>query len=177
MCDEQTEKDNEAFARAGGQLNRRDFGLLGSAAFFASAFPALAKAEADGSIAVIETDVDVPMTEGVSDCLYVRPATGSHPGVLMWPDIRGLRPAFRAMAKRLAMSGYAVLVVNPFYRDAKAPVVKPGEQFSDPDVRSRVIPMYRKLTHTNSMSDARDYIAFIDKQEGVDTARKIGTCG
>ena len=37
-------------------------------------------------------------------------------GVLVWPDILGLRPAFRRMGKRLAESGYAVLVVNPFYR-------------------------------------------------------------
>ena len=108
---------------------------------------------------------------------FVRPAQGTYPGILMWPDIRGLRPAFKAMAKRLAMEGYAVLVVNPFYRDAKHPVVKPGEQFNDPTVRERLIPMYRKLDYQASMSDAKDYIAFIDKQAGVDTSKKIGTAG
>ena len=95
----------------------------------------------------------------------------------MWPDIRGLRPAFEAMGKRLAMAGYAVLVVNPFWRDARAPVVQPGEQFSDPDVRGRLIPMARKLTQEAALSDARDYIGFIDAQDAVNTDKKIGTAG
>ncbi|MCI5048030.1 MAG: dienelactone hydrolase family protein, partial [Aquisalinus sp.] len=127
MCNDFTEQDNASFERAGGRLNRRDFSLLGTAAIFAAMYPGLAQAET----AVTESDVEVTMTEGNSDCYFVHPAEGKHPAILMWPDIRGLRPAFKAMGKRLAMAGYSVLVVNPFYRDAKAPVVEPGASFRD----------------------------------------------
>ncbi|UTW44226.1 dienelactone hydrolase family protein [bacterium SCSIO 12696] len=173
MCDEQTEKDNEEFARNGGQLNRRDFSKLGVAAITALVFPSVASS----SETLEESDVSVPMANGVSDCYFVRPAKGKCPGVLMWPDIKGLRPAFKAMGKRLAMAGYAVLVVNPFYRDAKAPVVGPGADFRDPDTRTFLRGMASKLTQDASMSDARDYIAFLDSQQSVDTGKKIGTLG
>jgi len=128
---------------------------------------------------VVEQAVRVPMGEGagVSDSYFVHPAAGAHAGILMWPDIRGLRPAFEAMGKRLAMAGYSVLVVNPFWRDAPAPVVGPDDQFSDPDVRSRLIPMARKLDQDAAFADARAYIAFLDRQGAVDTGKKIGTAG
>ncbi len=175
MCDELTEIDNEEFAKAGGDVNRRDFSKLGTAAVLSLMLPATAFAE-DG-LEVVESEVDVPMEDGVSDSYFVRPASGTYPGVLIWPDIRGLRPAFKAMGKRLAMQGYSVLVANPFYRDGKHPHVAPGEQFSDPDVRTRLIAMARKLTQDASMSDARHYIRFLDAQDATDTSRKVGTMG
>lgn len=175
MCDELTEKDNTAYERSGGTVNRRDFSKLGTAGILSLLLPSAALGRDHHEVA--ESDVDVPMANGVSDSYFVRPSRGRYPGVLMWPDIRGLRPAFRAMGKRLAMEGYSVLVVNPFYRDAKAPVVAPGESFRDPDVRSRLIPMARKLTQDAAMSDARDYIKFLDAQASTDTSRKVGTMG
>ena len=71
--------------------------------------------------AVTESEVTVTTPDGTADCYFVHPSSGTAPGVLMWPDIFGLRPAFRQMGKRLAESGYSVLVVNPFYRTKKAP--------------------------------------------------------
>ena len=160
MCDEQTEKDNDDYARRGGAINRRAFGAMGAAALFASAYPTSVL----GEEAVTESDVDVTTPDGVSDSYFVHPSKGKHPGVLIWTDIRGLRPAFRAMGKRLAMSGYSVLVANPFYRDAKAPVVGPDASFQDPDTRALLIGMARKLNTDASMSDARAYIGFLDQQ-------------
>lgn len=173
MCDEQTELDNEGFAASGGMLNRRDFSKLSTAAILAL----MAPASALGQEAVEESTVMVDMPDGVSDCYYVRPSTGKHPAVLIWPDIRGLRSSFKAMGKRMAMQGYSVLVVNPFYRDAKAPVVPEGSSFRDPDTRKLLIGMARKLTQDASMSDARAYISFLDAQDEVDTSRKVGTMG
>jgi carboxymethylenebutenolidase len=177
MCDEQTEKDSAGFVQSGGAFNRRDFSKLGTAATFAAMFPM----SAYGSESVSEKNVLVTTPDGVSDCYFVRPNSGKHPAVLMWPDIKGLRPAFKAMGKRLAMSGYAVLVVNPFYRDSTAPVAGPSPDFSDPDTRKFLIGMARKLTQDASMSDARAYINFLDAQGGedgnVDTSRKMGTAG
>ena len=172
MCDEHSEKDIEEFQRLGGRLNRREFGILTSAAVLGSLLPAISNA-AD----VIETDVEVTTPDGVADCYFVHPAEGAHPAVLMWPDILGLRPAFRAMGKRLAQSGYAVLVVNPFYRNARSPVVEPGASFGDEETRNIVLPMARALSAETHFSDARAFIAFIDEQDAVDTSRKIGTAG
>lgn len=173
MCDELTEIDNESFSNGGGALSRRDFSKLSAAAMMSLMFPT----NALGQEVVEESDVMVNMRDGVSDCYYVRPSSGKHPAVLMWPDIKGLRPAFRAMGKRLAMQGYSVLVVNPFYRDAKAPVVGEGASFSDPETRKFLIAMARKLTQNASMADARAYIEFLDAQDNVDTNRKVGTLG
>ncbi len=172
MCDEHSEKDIEEFQRLGGRLNRREFGILTSAAVLGSLLPAISNA-AD----VIETDVEVTTPDGVADCYFVNPAEGAHPAVLMWPDILGLRPAFRAMGKRLAQSGYAVLVVNPFYRNARSPVVEPGASFGDEETRNIVLPMARALSAETHFSDAKAFIAFIDEQDAVDTSRKIGTAG
>ena len=173
MCDELTEIDNESFSNGGGALSRRDFSKLSAAAIMSLMFPT----NALGQEVVEESDVMVNMRDCVSDCYYVRPSSGKHPAVLMWPDIKGLRPAFRAMGKRLAMQGYSVLVVNPFYRDAKAPVVGEGASFSDPETRKFLIAMARKLTQNASMADARAYIEFLDAQDNVDTNRKVGTLG
>jgi carboxymethylenebutenolidase len=177
MCDDLTEIDNQAYELKGGKMNRRDFGKLSAATIFSMYYSGLAQSAGVFEGKLVESEVNVQMTDGVSDSFFVHPAKGKHPGILMWPDIRGLRPAFKAMAKRLAAEGYSVLVVNPFYRDAKHPVIDPGKGFRDPGVREVLIPMYRKLTHEASMSDARDYIKYIDQQASVDTSRKIGTAG
>ena len=179
MCDERTEDDNVRFAARAGRLNRRDVTKLSAASLFLAACATSADSGEipNTPLSVTESDVDVPMADGVSDSYFVRPSEGAHAAVLMWPDIRGLRESYKLMGKRLAMSGYSVLVVNPFYRDNKAPVVGPDASFSDPDTRAFLIGMARKLTQDASMSDARDYIRFIDAQPGVDTSRKIGTMG
>lgn len=173
MCDEQTEFDNDSFTRSGGAVNRRDFSKLSAAAIMTLMYPTSALAGED----VEESEVLVDMENGQSDSYFVRPKTGKHPAVLIWPDIKGLRPAFKAMGKRLAMQGYSVLVANPFYRDAKAPVVPEGASFRDPDTRKFLVGMARKLTQDASMSDARHYIAFLDAQDSTDTSRKMGTMG
>ncbi len=172
MCDELTEKENKKYFLAGGEMNRRDFSKIGAAATLAAMLPGSAFA-AD----VTESAVEVTTPDGVSDCYFVHPSSGKHPGVLIWPDIRGLRPAYKAMGKRLAESGYSVLVANPFYRDARAPVVGPDASFSDPATRKILVGMASKLTHDGSTSDAIAYIDFLDSQASVDQSRKIGTTG
>ncbi len=126
---------------------------------------------------VTESDVKVKTPDGVADCYFVHPATGTAAGVLIWPDILGLRPAFRQMGKRLAESGYAVLVVNPFYRQKVAPVVPAGASFSDPEVRKAVMPLAQALNATTHVTDAKAFVAFLDTQAAVDKKKKIGTMG
>ena len=111
MCDQHTLEDDLEFLRKSGQISRRQFGKLSAGAAIAMMLPPVANAQD-----VMEMDVTIQTPDGTADCYFVHPVSGRHPAVLMWPDILGLRPAFREMGKRLAQSGYSVLVVNPFYR-------------------------------------------------------------
>lgn len=171
MCDELTQKDADDFLSRSG-VTRREFGKLSTAAGLAMMWPSLASAQD-----VTETDLEVTTPDGVADCYFVHPSSGRHPAVIVWPDILGLRPAFRVMGRRLAQSGYSVLVVNPFYRDARSPVVEEGASFGQPEVRNHVLPMARNLNAQTHFTDARAFVGFVDRQDAVDTGRKIGTTG
>lgn len=172
MCDEKTQKDVEEYLRRHPEISRRDFTKFATATGLAALFPPMANAQS-----VTETDVEIRTPDGVADCYFVRPSLGSHAAVLVWPDILGLRTAFREMGKRLARSCYSVLVVNPFYRDARAPVVEQGASFSDPEVRNHVRSMARNLNAQTHFIDARAFIAWLDDHEAVDTSKGMGTTG
>ena len=172
MCDQHTEEENEKFLAKAKLLSRRRFNQLGAGVALALMLPPVANAQD-----VMEMDVTIQTPDGMADCYFVHPASGRHPAVLVWPDILALRPAFRAMGKRLAQSGYSVLVVNPFYRSAKSPLVAEGAQFSDPAVRAVVLPMAQQLNADTHFTDARAFVAWLDQQSSVDTGRGIGTTG
>src|SRR5207237_2688528 len=126
-----------------------------------------------GAVTVTESDVNVMTPDGTADCYFVHPASGTAPGVLVWPDIFGLRPSFRQMGKRLAESGYSVLVVNPFYRVKKAPTADKGSATPIPDL----LPLAQSLTETVQMSDAKAFIGWLDQQASVAKDKKVGTQG
>src|SRR5207245_3128419 len=115
------------------------------------------------ALAVTESDVNVTTPDGAADCYFVHPASGTAPGVLVWPDIFGLRPAFRQIGKRLAESGYSVLVVNPFYRVKKAPTAEAGATTPIDQLR----PLAQGLNETTHMTDAKAFIAWLDRQSSV----------
>lgn len=170
MCDEFTEADLD---RAGLPVRRRDFGALIGAGALASMLPVTAHAAGP----VKSRDVQIGTADGVADAYFVAPAKGRYPGVLIWPDIRGLRPAFRQMADRLAGEGYAVLCVNQFYRSAPAPVVQPGDEFSDPAIRERLLGYAKQLGKEPVQRDARAFLAFLEAQDEVDQKRGLGVTG
>ena len=172
MCDSETEKDIDEFQSKQGELTRRDFAKLSAAAGLSAMLPQVANA-----MAVSEREVSVSTPDGQADCYFVHPSSGKHPAVLIWPDILGLRPAFRSMAKRLAESGYAVLVVNPYYRNEKSPVVGPGASFQQDTTKAIVLPLYGTLNAETHFTDARAFVTFLDQQDAVDIKRKIGTAG
>jgi carboxymethylenebutenolidase len=166
MCDEETVKDSEAY------LSRRQVGFAGGAAVLMATLPRAANA-AD----VTESDVSITTPDGEADAYFIHPSSGTHPGILIWPDILGLRPAFRQMGKRLAEAGYAVLVINPYYREARSPVVGEGASFQDEKTRNHVLPMALALSAQTVITDATAFVSFLDAQEAVDTSKKIGTTG
>src|SRR5204862_4169690 len=148
MCDQdQFDKDRREY-EARGLVTRRQFGVLVGAGI------AMMLPEVANAVAVTESDVNVVTPDGTADCYFVHPASGTAPGVLVWPDIFGLRPAFRQMGKRLADSGYSVLVVNPFYRVKKAPTADAGAATPIEQVR----PLAQGLNETTQMTDAKAFI-------------------
>jgi len=167
MCDQDHfEKDREEY-EARGLVTRKQFGVMLGAGM-AMLLPKVANAAA-----VTESEVTVMTPDGSADCYFVHPATGTAPGVLVWPDIFGLRPAFRQMGKRLAESGYSVLVVNPFYRVKKAPTAEQGAATPI----AGLVPLMQALTETTHMTDAKAFIGWLDKQSSVAKNRKMGTQG
>jgi len=172
MCDRDHFADDlEEYLRRGA-VTRRQFGALSAAAGVLMLLPHAANAAE-----VSEREVEIPTPDGVADGYFVHPASGAHPGVLIWPDIVGLRPAFRQMGKRLAESGYAVLVVNPFYREKRAPVLPAGASIADPKARELVFALAKKLSPTTHVTDAKTFVAWLDAQPAVDRKRKLGTMG
>ncbi len=167
MCDQDHFEDDRKEFEARGLVTRRQFGVLVGAGI-TMMLPRVANA-----VAVTEADVSVKTPDGTADCYFVHPASGAAAGVLIWPDIFGLRPAFRQMGKRLAESGYSVLVVNPFYRVKKAPTAPNGAATPIADVR----PLAQGLSETTHMSDAKAFIGWLDQQASVAKNRKVGTQG
>ncbi|HXR19008.1 MAG TPA: dienelactone hydrolase family protein [Steroidobacteraceae bacterium] len=156
--------------------SRRDFVALSAAVGLAAATGSVSAATSQ----VIETEVEVRTADGTCDAAFFHPASGSHPGVLIWTDVFGLRPVFRDFGRRLASDGYAVLVPNPFYRTAKAPVFTDVSSFNfdNETDRAKLPPLTGPLNGPGAAeSDAKAYVAFLDAQSQVNRARKIGTQG
>ena len=167
MCDQDHFEDDRQTFEALGMVTRRQFGVLVGAGI-ALMLPRVANAAA-----VTDADVTITTPDGSCDAYFVHPSTGTAPGVLVWPDIFGLRPAMRQMGKRLAESGYAVLVVNPFYRAKKAPTAAQGAATPIQEL----MPLARTLSEQTHMTDAKAFIGWLDRQASVAKNRKVGTQG
>jgi len=133
MCEHD---DFDAFARRSGNLTRRQFGVMALGAGLAAALPRSAyAAQTTGA------DVDIKTPDGVADAYFVHPDAGKHPGVLIWPDIFGLRPAFKDMATRLLGPGRQSVLPHEegadrarsrrFQRSRHAPVADGPDGLSD----------------------------------------------
>lgn len=167
MCDQDHSEQQRAEWEKLGLITRKQFGVT-LAAGVAMMLPKVANAAA-----VTESEVTIKTPDGNCDAYFVHPSSGTAPGVLIWPDIFGLRPAFRQMGKRLAESGYSVVVVNPFYRMQKAPTAPQGAGTPI----NQVMPMMQALNPTTHMTDAKAFTAWLDQQPQVAKNRKMGTQG
>ncbi len=168
MCDERTLADGTEYVRAK-RMTRREFGAVSAGAGLAMLWPRAANAQD-----VTDSEIEVPTPDGVADSYFVHPTTGAHAGVLIWPDAFGLRPAKRQMARRLAESGYSVLVVNQYYRSQRAPIVGSTDFGAE---RDTLMPLMGTLNADTHMRDARAFVSFLDGQSSVDVNRKVGTMG
>jgi carboxymethylenebutenolidase len=169
-------KDHDMPESSPSELSRRDFVALSLAAGLA----AVAGPASGAELPVVETSVMVRTPDGMCDAMFIHPTTGKHPGVLIWPDAFGLRPSMRDIGKRIAAEGYSVLVPNPFYRVAKAPVFADPSKFDFAN-QADMAKLQGFMGPLNAPGaaerDAAAYVAFLDAQPQVNTAKKIGTQG
>lgn len=173
MCDDFTAEAETAHLTSRG-LNRRQFAALGATAALAGCTGSIA---ADGGSSVAERMVSITTADGVCDAFFVYPTKGKHPGIVMWPDIAGLRDVKKIMARALAAQGYAVLVINQYYRSGPAPVMKSFSEYRTPEGQAKIAPMREALTPEAITRDAKAFVAFLDMQDPVDKKRGIGSNG
>ncbi len=159
-------------------ISRRQFGAVtGAAALAACASGESAVLAQTTPAGLAESAVSFATPDGTMDGMFVRPDNGKHPAVILWPDIASIRESKRNIARTLASAGYAVLVVNPYYRDVS------GEQFADfaafiaDGGFQKVGPWRGKLNAEAIMRDAAAIVDWLDQQDGVDQAKGIGTQG
>jgi carboxymethylenebutenolidase len=165
----------EPTAQVDRELSRRRFVALSVATGLTAATH-----RAGAALSVAETDLSIETPDGTCDAAFMHPASGAHPGVLIWPDAFGLRPAMREMGRRLAGEGFAVLVPNPFYRLSKAPHYETAAHvdFSAPETRAKLGPLMGSINAPGAAEkDAAVFVAFLDAQRQVDRTRRIGTQG
>lgn len=159
------------------ELTRRNFVGMGLAAGVAATTGTVASAQ----LQVMEMDVQVKTPDGTCDAVFIHPTTGTHPGVIIWPDAFGLRPAVREMGKRLATEGFAVLIPNPFYRMAKVPIAELNTTSFSFQNKENMAMLQKLMGGINAPGaaekDAAAYVAFLDSQASVNKAKKIGTQG
>jgi carboxymethylenebutenolidase len=176
MTNSRKPTEGQAEEPRGTEMSRRQFGAVSLAGGLVAATGSVTTAAA--ALPVTETDVEVKTPDGNSDAVLIHPTTGSYPGVLIWTDAFGLRPAFRDMGKRLAAEGYTVLIPNPYYRTTKAPGISKDLNFSDPTDRAKLTAVMSTVTAPGAAErDAVAYIAFLDAQPSVRKSAKIGTNG
>ncbi len=175
MCDELTpEEQAAAIPRA---LSRRRFAALGAAAAIAGYAAPFESFAASSGTGLVERMVQVTTPDGTADAFLVHPARGAHPGIVTWPDVAGLRDAFKTMARRLAAQGYTVLAVNQYYRSAPAPILTTFTEWRTPEGQARLKPMIAAIDPAGTTRDAKAFVAYLDALPQVDKARGIGTNG
>ena len=156
MSEQESNKTRDP--HSAGDLSRRDFVALSLVAGVAAAAGRATAAD----MPVVEKEVSIVTPDGTCDAAFIHPTTGAHAGVLVWPDAFGLRPSMRAIGKRIAAEGYSVLVPNPFYRVAKAPVFDDPASFdfSNQEARAKLQSFMGPLNAPgNAEKDAAAYIA------------------
>jgi carboxymethylenebutenolidase len=184
MCDDTTEAENEAFLKSGG-LTRREVGVSAGAsvALLLAGCATSSSASQDEpppstpAPEVTRRAVSVVTTDGEAEGVLFALGGGARPGVIMWPDVAGMRPAYETMAERLAGAGYVVLVVNPYYRSSKLPILGEFSEWQTPEGRAKIAPMRKALTPEGIAADGAAFVRWLDEQPEVDNARKIGAMG
>lgn len=187
MCDDATEAENEAYLESP-RLKRRELNIGAGAAFVAmltgcasapdpkkpEPAPNLDKAQ---PLPTTGQMLSITTPDGAAEAFFVTPNSGTHPGVLLWPDVAGLRDAYKTMATRLAGAGYAVLAVNQYYRSGKMPLLSSFAEWRTEEGKEKIRPMREALNPEAISRDGAAFAAWLDQRKEVDKKRKVATTG
>ncbi|MET1755426.1 dienelactone hydrolase family protein [Novosphingobium sp. RD2P27] len=174
MCEDPTAQGQDS-GEGNRAVSRREFTVLGAAIALAGCTADVRAAGTSSNLR--ERMVEITTADGIADAFFVYPAQGAHPGIVMWPDIAGLREAKKVMARRLAAAGYAVLCVNQYYRGGPAPILQSFSEFRTPEGQTKIKPLREALTTEAVTRDAGAYVTFLDGEAAVDKTRGIGSNG
>jgi len=159
-------------------LTRRQMGALGAAGAAAACAPMATESSTTASSSdVMERAVTLATPDGTMDGEFFHRRGTKAPGVILWPDIAGIRPAKRQMARRLAEGGYAVLLANPYYRDVAGQQFADFAAFAGAGGFQKVGPWRGRFTAETILTDARAAAGWLRQQKEVDTGRGIGAQG
>lgn len=175
MCET---NDLENWAR--GALTRRQMGALGAAGAagaVAACTPMASEPRAAGASNLVERMVEFATPNGTQDGEFFHRADTKAPGVILWPDIAGIRPAKRQMARRLAEAGYTVLLANPYYRDVKGQQFEDFAAFAGSGGFQKVTPWRSRFNTDTILTDARAIAGWLARQDAVDATRGMGAQG
>ena len=171
MCDEQTFREREEYLNKL-RISRREFGQGAAGVALMVMLPPVANA-----LDVVEHYPTIEMPDGTADCYFVHPSNGAHAGVMLWPDARGIRGAMRMMGKRMAESGYSVLVINHYYRTVQGQPFPDDVNLPREQMREVIQKNQAPLSNDTCVSDGEALVGFLDQQPAVDSRRKIGVMG
>ena len=126
------------------------------------------------SVWVIEYETDLPTADGMMNTFVTRPDEGGpFPVVFFLMDAPGKREELHDMARRLATTGYVVLLPNLYYRTVREFNVF---AYDGPDPRARMFELMNGLTDRMVISDAAALFAHADALDDADTSR-VGCVG
>ena len=100
--------------------------------------------------------------------LHTPDEQGYWPGVIVYMDGPGIRPAIHDVAARIASHGYAVLLPDLFYRAGPYEPVDPKVVFSDETLKKAHRDKYMSTANgTNAMADTKAFLQFMDTSDMV----------
>lgn len=158
-------------------LTRRVFGAASLAGAAMACAPVEGDVAEETSARLVESKVSFATPDGTMDGEFFHAASGTAPGVILWPDIAGIRPAKRQMARRLADAGFSVLLANSYYRDVQGQQFKDFADFAGTGGFAKVTPWRSKFTAETMRTDARACAQWLMQQDAVAKDRGIGTQG
>lgn len=116
---------------------------------------------------MIEQQIDIPTADGAVTTFIVHPDRGGpHPVILFYMDAPAIREELRDMARRLATSGYYVVLPNLYYRSGVMELGPLPRDANDP-ARQRMMDLMASLTIPMIMRDTKALIDFVDADEAA----------
>ncbi len=126
-----------------------------------------------------EYEVEITTDDGVMDTFICHPDEGGpHPAIIMYMDASGIREELRDMARRIATSGYFVILPNLYYRTGREGHYgfDLARIRSDEDQLQNMFKIMNETTNARVVADTKYVLKFIEGEEEA-TPGQVGCVG